>query len=68
MENEDSKFVKDYSYLARTDIERYKMKYITPALYFNKEFSVSYYNGYITLTGVLINKNEDDTKYYTRIS
>ena len=49
-------------------IRRYKMKYITPDLYFNKEFSVSYYNGYITLTGVLINQNEDYPSSTTSMS
>jgi len=40
-------------------IRRYKMKFLNPNLYFNKEFSVSYYNGYITLAAVLVNNNVD---------
>ena len=48
-----------YNNYSGMKIRRYKMKFFDPDLYFNKEFSVSYYNGYITLAAVLVNNNVD---------
>jgi len=48
-----------YNNYSGMKIRRYKMKFLNPNLYFNKEFSVSYYNGYITLAAVLVNNNVD---------